>query len=196
MLPFQSVTQRGHTDIATLSYLPHSKGTAERSCPVHGMHLGCTGAGEAHELWAHSDVRHCLFPVGCSTSHQGPWRSASWKWPSTEHDRGGTGSCWTCANTPCKGRHHCLGGEGWGELGPAPLALQKHSSFIPCQQWTPPGASPAVFWSFALQQIKKKNPICSKTFGLLKWLQMLHERQRLVAESVTTPKGSFWPLEN
>lgn len=43
---------------------------------------------------------------------------------------------------------------------------------------------------------KKKKSISSKAFGLLKQVQMLHERQCLVAESVTTSDGSVWPPEN
>lgn len=85
------------------------------------------------------------------------------------------------------------GGAG-GVLGPDPRALQQHSSLFPHQQWELPRASPAVFCPFALQQIII---IKNYLFGLLKQLQMLHERWRLVAESVTTSSGSFFgPLEN
>lgn len=91
---------------------------------------------------------------------------------------------------PLPGQAPELGWEGWGELQPAPRAV---TSTVPS---SPPSnrcflGQVLLFSGPLLCRRLKKNPICNKTFGLLKWLHMLHERHCLVAESVTTPKGSF-----
>lgn len=60
---------------------------------------------------------------------------------------------------PCKqplpGQAPVLGWAGLGELGAAPLALQQHSSYIPSQQWTLPGANSAVSGALLCNRLKK-----------------------------------------
>lgn len=67
-----------------------------------------------------------------------------------------------------QGQASLLGWGGLGGAGTSPSGSAETQFLHPLPAMDIPCASPAVFWSFALQQIKKKNPICSKTFGLLK----------------------------
>lgn len=169
LLPFQSVTQRGHTDTAALPEQQRQRGLAL----YMGGILAALVLGKPHELWAHSDAysswdsAQVLEVLEDLPAGNGP----AWSMAGERLDR--------AANTPCEGRHQCLGGEGWGKLGPAPLALQQHSSFIASQQWMLPGTSPAVFWSFVLQQIKKNIPFAVKPLAF--W-----------SERRCSMKGSTW----